>query len=609
MRPIIRKRLKAATRRSERAAISQAVSPPPAPGSPLSRSAEQTQGSPPGGGCAAFPAAGGEDRTSPLSEALSQNAPAEGWGKVPTYFKSPDPGVPGIDGPPETGVLRRAVAAVGKTPSPAAPAPRREPITAEDEPLAVEGAEALQGLFAVNRQLRPPSLAEALAGGPPTSEQIDAAVERATRPRRQEILPLPPAAFDRLCPGCRSLDGEHDFGPTCTLDPELEETPSHLPTCRSDGADWWCEKGCPVRDALFDRPKEPHSWETVPAGAPPSDVEVVLGVPEVPAGSPGEGNLALPAAPLGPADVRSYFLAGRAPSTRAAYASDLQHFARWRGLEIDQALSDFLTGSAAQAHATALGWLQAMTEAKLAPATVARRLASLRSFVELAAQLGVVTWTLLLKAPKVEPFRDTRGPGREEVRKLMNHCGEGLEGVRNRALIVVFLGCGLRRNELALLRLRDYSRETGRIFVRGKGKGGEGKWLSLPAESSELLDRWLCESRQIACGEIGPLEREDDEPLFHSLERRERLSGEGIRYILNVVGKRAGVKIRPHGLRHAAITAVLEETGGNIRVAQSFSRHADPRTVLKYDDNRKDLGGEAAKIALRKILRGDEKEE
>ncbi|MGD1712147.1 hypothetical protein [Dapis sp. BLCC M172] len=38
-------------------------------------------------------------------------------------------------------------------------------------------------------------------------------------------------------------------------------------------------------------------------------------------------------------------------------------------------------------------------------------------------------------------------------------------------------------------------------------------------------------------------------------------------------------------MRHSAITAVLERNGGNIRKAQSFSRHADPKTLMVYDDN------------------------
>lgn len=50
----------------------------------------------------------------------------------------------------------------------------------------------------------------------------------------------------------------------------------------------------------------------------------------------------------------------------------------------------------------------------------------------------------------------------------------------------------------------------------------------------------------------------------------------------------------PHGLRYSAITAALDSSGGDLRAAQWFSRHADPQTVGLYDDNRADIGGKLA---------------
>ena len=52
--------------------------------------------------------------------------------------------------------------------------------------------------------------------------------------------------------------------------------------------------------------------------------------------------------------------------------------------------------------------------------------------------------------------------------------------------------------------------------------------------------------------------------------------------------------VRPHGLRHAAITGALEATGGDVRAVQRFSRHASVETLLVYDDARQDLGGKVA---------------
>ena len=66
--------------------------------------------------------------------------------------------------------------------------------------------------------------------------------------------------------------------------------------------------------------------------------------------------------------------------------------------------------------------------------------------------------------------------------------------------------------------------------------------------------------------------------------------------VLKDLGKKAGIKTRPHGLRHSAITEALEATGGNIRAVARFSRHKNIQTLMIYDDNRQDLGGEIAKL-------------
>jgi integrase/recombinase XerC len=56
----------------------------------------------------------------------------------------------------------------------------------------------------------------------------------------------------------------------------------------------------------------------------------------------------------------------------------------------------------------------------------------------------------------------------------------------------------------------------------------------------------------------------------------------------------ADLKLSPHGTRHSAITAFLDASGGDVRSAQSLSRHKDPRTLMIYDDNRQGLQGKAS---------------
>ena len=68
--------------------------------------------------------------------------------------------------------------------------------------------------------------------------------------------------------------------------------------------------------------------------------------------------------------------------------------------------------------------------------------------------------------------------------------------------------------------------------------------------------------------------------------------------IVETLGEKAKLSgtVRPHGLRHAAITEALERTNGNLRLVQRFSRHRDVRVLEVYDDNRTDLGGEVARL-------------
>ena len=88
-------------------------------------------------------------------------------------------------------------------------------------------------------------------------------------------------------------------------------------------------------------------------------------------------------------------------------------------------------------------------------------------------------------------------------------------------------------------------------------------------------------------------------PLFANLDRGhhgERLTGAGLYRMVRELGEVAGIRVRPHGLRHAAITEALERTKGDLRAVQRFSRHRDLRLLLVYDDNRQDLGGAVARF-------------
>jgi integrase/recombinase XerC len=298
---------------------------------------------------------------------------------------------------------------------------------------------------------------------------------------------------------------------------------------------------------------------------------------------PAPGPLdAAPAARLAAA-----FFAGRSPHTLRAYQRDLEDFARFAGgATAEDAGRLLLAGGQGPANERALRYRAALLGRGLAPATVNRRLAALRSMVKLARTLGLVPWALDVDGVRSEGYRDTRGPGRDGFRQLLAQLQgrADAKGARDRAVLRLLYDLGLRRAEVCRLDRQDLDLGQGSLAVLGKGRREKVR-LALPGPTREALAAWL------AFRGDGP------GPLFVRLDRggTGRLTGGSVYALVRQLGDRAGLTARPHGLRHAAITRVLELTGGNVREAQQFSRHQNVATVLKYDDARRDRAGDLAR--------------
>jgi integrase/recombinase XerC len=295
---------------------------------------------------------------------------------------------------------------------------------------------------------------------------------------------------------------------------------------------------------------------------------------------------------LGDVDLVGAFLSGRNPRTLRAYARDLDDFARFLGVgPAREAVGSLLAGSAGAANAAALGYKADLIGRGLAAATVARRLAALRSIVKLARTLGQVAWTLEVEAPRSEPLRDTAGPGRGGYRAMLEAAaGDDPKATRDRAIVRTLHDLGLRRGELAGLDLADLDREGSRLAVLGKGRTAK-EWLTVPAPTLEALGAWLA------------VRGERPGPLFHRLDRAAgaapgRLTGEAVRLIVRDLGRKGGLArpARPHGLRHLAITTALDRTGGDVRSVQRFSRHKKLDVLMIYDDRRRDPAGAVARL-------------
>jgi site-specific recombinase XerD len=244
---------------------------------------------------------------------------------------------------------------------------------------------------------------------------------------------------------------------------------------------------------------------------------------------------------------------GLSGATRRAYASDLRSFAAWlsvRELGLDdvdvRVLADWVTD---------LG----RGPTRLSPATIARRLAAVRSCLRFTYGPARVPDAAL--APRrVRRLPDA--PKAADVDALLDLAdgGEPLE-LRNRALLELLYSGGLRSAEAVGLDLADVDFEREAVHVHGKG--GRDRVVPLGEEAAHQLARYLRDGRPT-------LARGAEDAVFLSARGR-RLDTSTVRRILR----------HPHRLRHAFATHLLEG-GADLRVIQELLGHSSLSTTQAY---------------------------
>jgi integrase/recombinase XerC len=303
----------------------------------------------------------------------------------------------------------------------------------------------------------------------------------------------------------------------------------------------------------------------------------------------------VPAPPAGALDATQAqrllraFLACRSPATLRAYGRDVADFAAFCSAPTaDAAAARLLAHGPGPANELALLYRAHLAERGLSPATVNRRLAALRSLVKLARALGLVGWALEVPGPRSESYRDTRGPGAAAYRRLLARLAgrAGPKALRDAAVLRLLYDLGLRRVEVCRLDLADFDGDGPAVMVLGKGRSEKAR-LSLPPATAAAVAGWL------AARPAG-----DSPALFVRLDRGGRggrLDGGSVYRLVRELGEGEGVRARPHGLRHSAITAALDAFAGDVRKVQRFSRHRKLDTLLRYDDARRDDAGEVSR--------------
>jgi len=257
---------------------------------------------------------------------------------------------------------------------------------------------------------------------------------------------------------------------------------------------------------------------------------------------------------------------GMAERTRRAYAVDLGQFVEWAGAR----------APADVRHRDVRRYAAGLSSGGAAPATVARKLASVRGLFDFLVRGERVGQNPadLVSSPKREE-KLPRVLSTEQVRSLLERipARTPLE-LRDRAMLELAYSCGLRCEEIVNLDLGALDHESEQLRVLGKGS----KERLLPVgEPAQRALRVYCERGRHA------LAADPREPALFLSKSGRRLSNSDLTRRLALWVREAALAagVSPHSLRHSFATHLLEG-GADLRTIQELLGHASISTTQVY---------------------------
>jgi integrase/recombinase XerC/integrase/recombinase XerD len=259
---------------------------------------------------------------------------------------------------------------------------------------------------------------------------------------------------------------------------------------------------------------------------------------------------------------------GSSRHTVRAYGGDLAELAEWATAR--------RKGPGSLAYRDLRSYAAALSERGLARASVARKLAAVRSLHEHLARTGAASQNpaQLLPIPKKAP-RLPRVLGPDEIAALLDRIpASGPLEIRDRAMLELTYACGLRAGEIINLDTEavDFESETLRVI----GKGSKTRIVPMGEPAQRALDRYLRTARPA-------LTADRAEPALFLSRRGRRLSPSDIRRRLDRWVREAAVAghVSPHTLRHSFATHLLEG-GADLRSIQELLGHSSVSTTQVY---------------------------
>jgi site-specific recombinase XerD len=257
-----------------------------------------------------------------------------------------------------------------------------------------------------------------------------------------------------------------------------------------------------------------------------------------------------------------------------------------------KALDDFLGWCQARARgftkATVQAYRAELEAQRLAPSSINQRLSAIRKLALEAADNGLMAPELAagisrVKGAKRLGVRTGNELNKEQAEALINSPDTStLKGKRDRALLTLLIGCGLRRGEVAGLTLdRTQQREGRWVIVDLVGKHGRVRSVPMPSWAKVAIDAWTG-AAGIEAGR-----------LFRGVNKGDHLTGETLtaQGVLRCVQKYAdqiGVQISPHDLRRTYAKLAHKGRAALEQIQLSLG-HASITTTERYLGVRQDL--------------------
>jgi len=260
--------------------------------------------------------------------------------------------------------------------------------------------------------------------------------------------------------------------------------------------------------------------------------------------------------------------------TRRAYKHDIENFLKFVDYKIDNITFE-----------TIVDYRDLLQDKGLAPASINRNITSIRSLLTWCVNIGYLKENpaLRVKLPKAEVQRPTLAFTDREVVKMLNIPDNSLYGQMHKIMLSLLFTLGLRRSELASLKVKDIVEDRDVYVLRIRGKGQKLREVPLTAPLKKQMDELINTKNLMS-----------DDYLFQFIKNMP-VNPSSVNRMVIRYAKKAGInrRVTAHSCRATVISHLLEKGVSPRDVADLVGHASINTTVEKYDKKRDKLTNSA----------------